>query len=69
MRNRVLAGTMRRAVAAGSALVLIGGVVAGVSPVGAGVARAVDGGAMPFDFDGDGFADLAVGVPGADLRG
>ena len=69
MRNRVLAGTMRRAVAAGSALVLIGGVVAGVSPVGAGVARAVDGGAMPFDFDGDGFADLAVGVPWEDLRG
>ncbi len=24
---------------------------------------------MPFDFDGDGYADLAVGVPGEDLRG
>lgn len=30
---------------------------------------AAQGGAMPFDFDGDGYADLAVGVPGEDLRG
>ena len=30
---------------------------------------AADGGVIPFDFDGDGYADLAVGVPGEDLRG
>jgi hypothetical protein len=61
---------MRKAVvAAGSALVLIGGVVAGVSPVGAGVAELAGSVVQPFDFDGDGFVDLAVGVRGEDLRG
>ncbi len=60
---------MRRAVAAGAALVLVAGVVPLVSAVGAGVAVAADGGAVPCDFDGDGYADLAVGVPFEDLRG
>jgi FG-GAP repeat/FG-GAP-like repeat len=60
---------MRRAVAAGSALVLISGVVAVVSPVSAGVAEAAGGTARPCDFDGDGFEDLAVGVPWEDVRG
>jgi hypothetical protein len=61
---------MRKAVvAAGSALVLISGLVPGVSPVGAGVAEAAGSTVQPFDFDGDGFVDLAVGVPGEDLRG
>jgi hypothetical protein len=53
----------------GAALVLISGVAATVSPVGSGVAEAAGSTAMPFDFDGDGYADLAVGVPGEDLRG
>ena len=36
----------------------------GVNP-----AAAAGSAAMPFDFDGDGYADLAVGVPGESLRG
>ncbi len=41
-----------------------------VAPVGVGVGVATAAGAaMPFDFNGDGYADLAVGVPGEDLRG
>lgn len=60
---------MRRAVAAGSALVLISGVVATGSPVGIGEAEASGSMAIPCDFDEDGFADLAVGVPFEDVRG
>ena len=63
---------MKRALLVGMGLVLVGGVVTpavtptGVDPASAAVAG---GAAMPFDFDGDGYADLAVGVPGEDLRG
>jgi len=60
---------MRRTFTAGAVLVLCGGVVPLVSPAGAGPAVAADGAAIPFDFDGDGYADLAVGVSGEDLRG
>jgi hypothetical protein len=60
---------MRRGMAASAALVLVVGVVPLVSSVGAGAAMAADGAAVPCDFDGDGFADLAVGVPGEDVRG
>ncbi len=60
---------MRRGAVAGTALVLVAGVAPAVSPVGTGEAVAARGAAMPFDFDGDGYADLAVGVPGEDLRG
>ena len=64
---------MRRMFTVGAVLVLCGGVVPLVSPAGAGPAvatdAAADGAAIPFDFDGDGYADLAVGVSGEDLRG
>ena len=60
---------MRRMISVGAALVLCGAVVPLTSPEGAGVAVAAQGAAIPFDFDGDGYADLAVGVPGEDLRG
>jgi hypothetical protein len=53
----------------GTALLLVGGLGPIVSPAGAGVAAAAGGAAMPYDFNGDGYADLAVGVPGEDLRG
>ncbi|MDH3959019.1 MAG: integrin alpha, partial [Actinomycetota bacterium] len=56
-------------ISVGAALVLCGAVVPLTSPEGAGVAVAAQGAAIPFDFDGDGYADLAVGVPGEDLRG
>ncbi len=61
---------MRRGLLAGLGLVLVGGVATpAVTPVGVDSAAAVPRAAMPFDFDGDGYADLAVGVPGEDLRG
>lgn len=53
----------------GAALALVGGLVPMVSPVGAGEAVAAGGQVIPFDFDGDGYADLAVGTPGEDLKG
>ena len=55
---------MRRGLCVGASLLL----VAGLAPVVTGpVAQAAPRAAMPFDFDGDGYADLAVGVPGEDL--
>ena len=60
---------MRRGLSVGAALLLVGGLAPVVAPVGVGVAVAATGAAMPFDFNGDGYADLAVGVPGEDLRG
>ena len=60
---------MRRGVAVGAGLVLVAGLAPVVAPGEAGVAEAAQGVAVPFDFDGDGYADLAVGVPGEDLRG
>ena len=60
---------MRRGVAVGAGLVLVAGLAPAVAPIGTGVAAAAQGAAMPFDFDGDGYSDLAVGVPGEDLRG
>jgi hypothetical protein len=56
-----------RGLACGAALVLVvGGVVPMASPV---VAATVGDAVMPYDFDGDGYADLTVGVAGEDLRG
>ena len=61
---------MKRGLLVGMGLVLVGGVVTpAVTPVGVDTALAATRAAMPFDFDGDGFADLAVGVPGESLRG
>ncbi len=61
---------MKRALLVGMGLVLVGGVVTPVvAPTGADSASAVPRAAMPFDFDGDGYADLAAGVPGENLRG
>ena len=61
---------MQRTLLVGMGLVLVGGVVTPAMPVGVDSASAaVTGAAMPFDFDGDGYADLAVGVWGEDLRG
>ena len=62
---------MKQGIAVGAALLLVGGLAPMVAPVGVGVGVAVAAGsaAMPFDFNGDGYADLAVGVPGEDLRG
>ena len=56
-----------RGLACGAALVLVvGGVVPMASPV---VAATGGDAVMPYDFDGDGYADLTVGVAGEDLRG
>ena len=64
---RVGVAVMRRGIALGASMVLVAGfapvvVTGGVPPV-----HAAPQAAMPFDFDGDGYADLAVGVPGEDL--
>ena len=50
-------------------MLMVAGVAPAVSPVGTGAAVAAQGAAIPFDFDGDGYADLAVGVSSEDLRG
>jgi hypothetical protein len=60
---------MKQGIAVGAALLLVGGLAPMVVPVGGGVAVAAGSAAMPFDFNGDGYADVAVGVPGEDLRG
>ncbi len=61
---------MRRAVVVGTGLVLVGGVVCpAVTPSGVEPASAATRAAIPFDFDGDGFADMAIGIKGEDLRG
>ena len=59
---------MRHVGVAGAAVALVVGVMV-APPMGGGVALAAPGGAVPCDFDGDGFADLAVSVAGEDLRG
>ncbi len=61
---------MRGLVVGGAGLLLVAGLSPALAPVDAGIAVAADRGpAIPFDFDGDGFADLAVGIPDEDLRG
>ena len=61
---------MKRGLLVGMGLVLVGGVVTPVAaPQGVVSASATPRVAMPFDFDGDGFADLAVRVSGEDVRG
>lgn len=59
-----------RAMAAGGALVLmVGVVVPAVVPGVDVVAAAPSSAVLPFDFDGDGYADLAVSAPGEDRGG
>lgn len=53
---------MRKMARAASLALLVGCIV----PV-PGAAMATGGGAMPYDFNGDGYADLAVGVPFEDV--
>ena len=61
---------MKRALMVGMGLVLVGGAVTpAVAAIEVDTASAATRAAMPFDFDGDGYADLAVGVPGENLRG
>ena len=62
---------MGRGLLVGMGLVLVGGLVTpAVTPVGVdSVSAAVPRAAMPFDFDGDGYADLAVAIPWEDIRG
>ena len=61
---------MKRGLLVGMGLVLVAGVVTpAVTPVGAESASAASRAAMPFDFDGDGYADLAVGAPGENVGG
>jgi hypothetical protein len=60
---------MRRGVAVGAALVLVAGLAPVVAPGEDGVAAASPRAVVPYDFDGDGYADLAVSVAGEDLRG
>lgn len=61
---------MRRTVTAVAALVLtVGGSGVLLGGNDAPVAVAASMGAMPFDFDGDGYADLTVGVTGEDVDG
>ncbi len=61
---------MKRGLLVGMGLVLVGGVVTPVvTPMGVDPAAAVSGAAVPCDFDGDGYADLAAGVPFEDVRG
>ena len=61
---------MRHAVVVGAALVLVGGLAPVMSPVRAeATAVTADDAVLAFDFDGDGYVDLAVGVPGEGLRG
>lgn len=57
---------MRRGITVGASMVLVAG-FAPVAAVGVQPEQAASRAAMPFDFDGDGYADLAVGVPGEDL--
>jgi hypothetical protein len=61
---------MQRALLVGMGLALVGGVITPVvSPIEVAPASAATRAAMPFDFDGDGFSDMAIGIKGEDLRG
>jgi hypothetical protein len=58
---------MRSVGCVGAALALVAGLVPAVATGAAPPVAATGQAGMPFDFDGDGYADLAVGVPGEDL--
>ena len=61
---------MKRTLLVGMGLVLVGGVATpAVTPMGANSAAAVASATIPCDFDGDGFADLAAGIPFEGVRG
>ncbi len=61
---------MKRGLLVGMGLVLVAGVVApAVTPTAADTAAAVTGAAVPCDFDGDGYADLAAGILFEGVRG
>lgn len=59
---------MRHLSASAAAFLLVGGVVPLATPVGA-VGTTASAAVMPYDFDADGYVDMAVGVPNEDLRG
>ena len=50
-------------------MLMVAGVAPAVSPAGIGAAATTQAAGIPFDFDGDGYADLTVGVSSEDLRG
>ena len=58
---------MKRTSSVLSAMLLMGAVMPFAVPTSVGGAEAVGDAAIPFDFDGDGYADLAVGVADEDL--
>ena len=60
---------MRALVTVVAGLLVAGGVAVAPPPGASDVAQATGGAAIPSDFDGDGYSDLAFGVPGEDVRG
>ena len=60
---------MNRRLAAGAAMLMVAGVAPAVSSAAIGAAATTQAAGIPFDFDGDGYADLTVGVSSEDLRG
>ncbi len=68
MRIKTIGITTTPVSASVTALVLMaGGLAAGGVPAVADEVSATSTAALPFDFDGDGYADLASGVPGEDI--
>ena len=65
--KRGAVSVMRRGFSMGATMVLVAGLAPVAVTAGGQPAQAESRAAMPFDFDGDGYADLAVGVPGEDL--
>lgn len=59
---------MRYLSASAAVVLLAGGVVPLAIPVNA-VGTTASAAVMPYDFDADGYADMAVGVPNEDIRG
>ena len=60
---------MKLLVTAVAALLVAGGVAVAPPPGASDVAQATGGASTPSDYDGDGYSDLAFGVPGEDVRG
>ena len=60
---------MRYMAVAASLVLVCGGIVPIAAPVLADSSAAAGSTVIPYDFDGDGYADMTVGVVGEDLRG